>query len=166
MGIDYKRIGLLLICAIIALVGCNIGQPLIHGNKEAINVIVTVFSILAGFLVAITTIMGDPSILLPGSWRIAEQQRSSIENKLNRQQLLFYLYLITLLLIFIAALLPDESKCHALFKVMLCPQKILEKTYLFCAIFGFLVSFSLPTSLSRIQMDRVDAIIDARKKKK
>jgi len=49
-----------------------LGQPFIHGNQDAVNIIVTVFSILAGFLVAVITLVGDPKSLPSGSCRAWE----------------------------------------------------------------------------------------------
>lgn len=70
------------------------GHRFIDGNEGARDIIVTVFSILAGFLIAVMTLLGDQSIL-PGSWRISETRRAAIKNKLIRQKSLFYLYLLT-----------------------------------------------------------------------
>lgn len=39
------------------------GQDLIHDNDDARDLIVTVFSILAGFLIAVMTLLGDQSLL-------------------------------------------------------------------------------------------------------
>lgn len=130
------------------------GHDLIHENAEATQVIVTVFSILAGFLIAIMTLLGDQSVL-PGSWRIAETTRLKIQTKLIRQKWLFYVYLVTLTVIFVATLvrptLPDVTVW-------------LERTYLGLATTSFLLSFSLPSTLMAVQMERVEAVIGARRK--
>ncbi|MEC5291993.1 hypothetical protein VSX64_14635 [Aurantimonas sp. C2-6-R+9] len=138
---------------------CGVGasvffQPLIHANENAANVIVTVFSILAGFLIAIMSLLGDQSVL-PGSWKMAATQRQVIRNKLIRQKWLFYVYLTTLLLIFAASLLSDEYPCATIW---------LEHIYLGLAVFAFLLSFRLPSTLMEVQPDRVDAVVGARRK--
>ena len=79
------------------------GYDFFHDNKQATEVIVTVFSILAGFLIAVMTLLGDSS-LLPGTWRIGEVTRARMKTKLIRQKWLFYLYLLTLLAIFVTSL--------------------------------------------------------------
>lgn len=148
-------IGVSVLCAIY-------GQPLLHGKENAIETIVTVFSILAGFLVAITSIMGDPSLLLPGSWRIAEAQRKEINKKLIRQQTLFLIYLATLFLIFLSQIIEPEW----VFKSgnnSFCYSVWIERLYIFLASLGTIVSFTLPYTLSAIQKERVDAVIEARK---
>ncbi|HIP80223.1 MAG TPA: hypothetical protein EYH07_17420 [Kiloniellaceae bacterium] len=130
------------------------GHKLIDENGDATSVIVTVFSILAGFLIAVMTLLGDQSVL-PGSWRIAEAQRKNIRAKLIRQKWLFYLYLLTLLVIFIAALTRDHW-----------PEVTdwLERAYFGLATTAFLLSFRLPATLMDVQMDRVEAVIGARHK--
>lgn len=129
------------------------GHELIAENGDAREVIVTTFSILAGFLIAVMTLLGDQS-MLPGTWRIAEASRQSIKAKLIRQKWLFYTYLITLILIFVSTLTatrwPEETEW-------------LERTYFAFATGAFLISFRLPTVLMEVQMERVDAVVAARR---
>lgn len=137
----------------LGVVAAIYGQELIHGNDTAQGVIVTVFSILAGFLIAIMTLLGDQSVL-PGSWRIAEAKSKLIRAKLVRQKWLFYFYLITLSLIFTHTLLkakyPEIGSC-------------LERLYFGFATSSFIFSFKLPSTLMAVQTDRIDAVIDARR---
>lgn len=129
------------------------GHELITDNGDAREVIVTTFSILAGFLIAVMTLLGDQS-MLPGTWRIAEASRQSIKAKLIRQKWLFYIYLITLILIFVSTLTaqrwPEETEW-------------LERIYFGFATGAFLISFRLPSILMEVQMDRVDAVVGARR---
>lgn len=37
-------------------------QPMIAGNSDAVNTVVTVFSILAGFLIAVITFIAEPTL--------------------------------------------------------------------------------------------------------
>jgi len=69
--LDKKLVGLTVIAVLLGVSGANYGQPLVHGNDQAAGIIVTVYSILAGFLVAIIAIVGYPLLVPPGSWRIA-----------------------------------------------------------------------------------------------
>lgn len=153
--IDLKKLCIHLLAIVCGIAGAVYGQPFIHDNEQAINVIVTVFSILAGFLVAVTTLIGDPTALIPGSWRIGSAQRRSLTARLIRHKYLFYVYLLTLSLIFASSLIgkkyPDVSVW-------------LEYIYLGSAISGLLWSFALPTTLLRIQIERVDAVIEQRRK--
>jgi len=130
------------------------GQPLIHGNDNALGVIVTVFSILAGFLVAIIAIIGDPLILSPGSWRIAEKYRQTAHNRLVRHKWLFLLYLMTLGFIFVTMLIPATLVNTVIW---------FERIYLFFASIAFILSLRLPGSLMKLQEERMDSIIESRR---
>lgn len=139
-----------------AAVGSYWGQPLIHENATAINVIVTVFSILAGFLVAIIAIVGDPLLVPSGTWRIAEGTREKTIQRLTRHKYLFHVYLIALALVFASTLLKDAHQHVGIW---------LERTYLFLSIFAFLLSLRLPAALMKTQQERVDHLIEERRKR-
>lgn len=132
-----------------------LGHPLIAGNEGATGVIVTVFSILAGFLIAIMTLLGDQSIL-PGSWRMASNDRERIKRMLIRQKWLFYWYLVTLSLIFAGSLIRSRYPCAT---------EVLERVYFGLAVSAFLFSFRLPGTLMRVQSDRMDAVVKARRER-
>ncbi|MBU2714387.1 hypothetical protein [Zooshikella harenae] len=78
---------------IISLLGSVYGQPLIHKTPEALNVIVTMFSILSGFLVAIITLIGDEKVLPSGGYRAVILGQGNTRKRLRKQQFLFYIYL-------------------------------------------------------------------------
>lgn len=149
MTIAWTRLVFFGISVASGVVGAIFGQPLIHGNEMAINVIVTVFSILAGFLVAIMTMMGDPSTFSGRSWRANEKGREKIFNQLVRQKWMFILYLVTLGLVLAASLigkiLPDWAIC-------------IEQVYLGTAITAFMLSLGLPSTLMKIQLAKHDEI--------
>lgn len=131
------------------------GQPYIHNNDKAINIIVTVFSILAGFLVAIMTLLGDPGGYTTRTWRFFELKKSTVFNKLVRQKWLFVTYLITLGLIFISSMVEKRFPQAAVY---------LEYGYLGVAITAFMLSLKLPSSLMNIQLSRHDELIEAKRK--
>jgi hypothetical protein len=154
--LDKKLISLTVLAALLGVAGAYCGQPLVHGNDQAASIIVTVYSILAGFLVAIIAIIGDPLLVPPGSWRIAEGNREKTVQRLTRHKHLFYIYLLSLGLIFAAALVKDtHPQCTAW----------LERAYLFFSIFAFALSLCLPGALMRMQQERVDHIIETRRRK-
>ena len=130
------------------------GGRFFTGNDDATQVIVTVFSILAGFLIAVMSLLGDQSIL-PGSWRISVASKTKIQTKLVRHKWLFYLYLLTLAVIFLSTLISEELPVWNCY---------LEKVYFGLATTAFLLSFRLPSSLMSVQMDRIDAVIGMRKR--
>lgn len=154
-SLDWGKLAFLTFTVALSLAFSWFGQPLIHGNQSAIDVIVTVFSILAGFLVAIIAIIGDPASIPKGSWRVAELKAPAINEKINKQRWLFTGYLVTLGLIF-ASLLFAKSYARL--------SSILEHVYLFLSSLAFIYSLKLPGFLSRIQRERVSEEIEARRR--
>ncbi|CUH67951.1 hypothetical protein TG4357_03302 [Thalassovita gelatinovora] len=124
------------------------GQPLVSNNTDAINTIVTVFSILAGFLIAVITFLGDPGAR---GWDQLQLDKKSMEAKLWRHEVLFYLYLVTLGLALFMFVLPEEYEKTTLW---------LERLFVGSAVFVFLASFALPQSLSALQMERYQSKLD------
>jgi hypothetical protein len=150
----WKRVCLFAVAIAGGVGAAKFGQPYIHDNDRAINVIVTAFSILAGFLVAIMTIVGDPAVFSRRSWQVHELMRPSMYNSLLRQRWLFMLYLGTLAAIFAESLIPKESA--------FIPW--LERLYLGMAVAAFVISFGLPNTLLRIQMARYDEALESRRR--
>ena len=131
------------------------GAPLISGNTEARSVIVTVFSILAGFLIAVMTLYGNPAIMT-GSWRKDQLKKNRIRVRLIRQKYLFYLYLLTLTVVFITTL-----TC----KIWPSVTQYLERVYFGLSVWAFFLSFRLPSSLMEAQMGVLDAIVGTKRNK-
>lgn len=156
MGIDIKRVGYFIVSLIFGIIAGYQGQPLIHNNSQAINIIVTVFSVLAGFLVAIMTIIGEPGASFGKSWRACEKNRKNVFARLVRQKWMFYLYLSTLGIIFLTSLVKDISPVLTVW---------LERIYLGGATTAFLLSLGLPASLLNIQLERHETIIKAKRNK-
>lgn len=133
-----------------------LGEKFILGNEDARSVIVSVFSILAGFLIAVMSLLGDQSVL-PGSWRMAKVDKEAIRAKLVRQKALFYCFLLTLVLVFISTLTDNHY-----------PEttKWVERIYFGFATTAFLLAFRLPAQLMDVQMTRVDAVVGARQQQR
>lgn len=153
LNLDKRKITFLLVVVLVAAIFAYFGQSVIHSNKDAVNIIVTVFSVLAGFLIAVITLIGDPKSLPPGSWRVAELARKRTYNSLKRHSLLFISYLSTLTAIFASTLLNGNI------------QQYLEHFYLFTGTIAGIYSFKLPMTLIEIQDERIQHEIDERKKK-
>lgn len=130
------------------------GQGFTHGNKDAVDLLVNVFSILAGFLVAIMSLHGG-DLIDTGKWRRAIGQQRSLQTSLIRQRGLFYLYLSTLALIFICRLIGARY-----------PQlvSVLESLYFWLGTTAFMLSFGLPAALLDIQSRQIDRAVDEAKK--
>jgi hypothetical protein len=155
-SVDWFKVRLAALSVILAILVSVKGQPFISDKSEAINVIVTVFSILAGFIVAAITLLGDPKSLPPGSWRIAELSRDKMYAKLDKHKFLFVCYLLTLLLIFLSLLLKKDFPTA---------NRIIEHTYLFIGTIGFIFSFLLPQALMNLQRERIEHEISERRLK-
>ena len=163
MEIAAGRIAFFGVSALAGVAASIWGQPAIVGNSAATSVIVTVFSVLAGFLVGLIAIIGDPSaVAARGSWQITELNRDGVAQRLTRCRWLFVLYLSVLVLIFLAAILKPLVAAYP----QLGPvPSWLERVYLGLAVTGFLLSFRLPWTLTRIQLERYDAVLEEQRRK-
>lgn len=153
---DPEKIKLAICIALWSGLFSYIGQPMIHGNQDAINVIVTVFSVLAGFLIAVITLVGDPKSLPSGDWQVARLSSDITYNRLIRYKWLFMLYLLTLFLIFVSIVAKKE---YIIFQVTI------EYIYIFLASASSILSFMLPAALMELQKERIEHEIAERRKK-
>lgn len=134
--------------------------PLVYSNNEAITILITVYTVFAGFLIAIIAILGDPLLLPSGTWRTAENNRANIESRLIRYSYLFALYLITIAIIFVGVLFKDAPIAVI---PAVCKEWI-ARAYLFFGVAAFILSLALPKTLMDIQRSRVDEEIERRRK--
>lgn len=141
---------LLLVVAIASGVAAYIwGAPLALGNDKAMDVIVTLFSILAGFIIAIMTLLGDET-LRPGGWKRAQVDADAVKRRLDRQQQLFWLYLGTLTLILGARLIQTAYPAIS---------NELQKVAFGLAVTALVLSYALPVALRGAQVARLDAAV-------
>lgn len=126
-------------------------QPMVSNNPNAVNTVVTIFSILAGFLIAVITFIAEPTLQAAKNWQELQQMKETVRRKLFRQKLLFFLYLMTLGIALVMYLTPATSV-----EIL----KWLQMVFLGLATFVFLASFSLPSSLTKIQMERYEAALE------
>lgn len=157
LEVDWSRIGLFFsIAAVSAVIGWY-GQPFIHGNDEARGVIVNVFSILAGFLITVMTLLGEPGLYRARSWRSDEVRRSNVYQRLVRHKWLFISYLIVLALVFLTTIVakrdPDSFAVTCL-----------EGLYLGFATLAFIYSLMLPSRLLNLQLARFDELVESKRK--
>lgn len=131
-------------------------QPYIHNNSEAVNIIVTTFSILAGFLVTIMTVIAAPSHFTERSWRYYSLRRDVVKVKLSRHKYLFVAYLLTLALIFSSSLIPDGFSNQI---------AVVQRIYLFVGTVAFIMSLLLPGALMKIQLEHHDDVVAHYRKK-
>lgn len=140
------------------LVSCLVGyfgQPYIHANKDATDVISSTFAMLAGFLMTALTFVVEPK---PGAtvWRGDEARKFNFYNRLTRYKWLFVLYLLVLGLIFSASLFSKINDHPTL-------MRYIEMGIMGFACLAFLLSLSLPSQLMKFQMERYQEAIDQNK---
>ena len=156
MKLNIRNVVINLILFLVALSIAWYGQPFVHGNADAVNILVTLYSILAGVLIAVITIIGDPVFLVGGkSWRYSEIKRKDIITQLRNKRLLFFLYLITLVLILITKIFPAT-----------CVTEWSERGYLFLSFYGLYYSFRLPSTIMKAQEEKLDQFIEHRRNEK
>jgi len=127
-------------------VGACFHQEL-SNNPDAVNTIVTIFSILAGFLIAVITFTSAPPPHGEKDGMKIRHMQQHIRPKLRRYELLFYAYLITLGIALTMYLVPQSwSETH----------KWIQIGFLSLATLVFLTSFTLPSLLINTQMERYD----------
>jgi hypothetical protein len=145
-------------CIIGAGAAAYYAQPAAEKNPDLILIIITVFAIFAGFLIAIITIIGDPVMIPEGSWRVSELGRDRMEGRLLWHIILFCLYLATIGLLFVGVVLEKTLQDGSLWKLWI------ERAYLFFGIVSFLLTFMLPASLLEMQRARYDAETERRRR--
>lgn len=151
---DWWRLGKLAGAVIVSGAVGYFFQPMVANNTNAVNTVVTIFSILAGFLIAVITLIAEPTLKQAKNWQELQLMKKTVQRKLFRQKLLFFLYLITLGVALGTFLVPD---------VQAELRRWLETVFLGLATFVFLASFELPGSLVKIQMERYEAEMYATK---
>lgn len=155
---QHTRSGYLILLAIAVGSGfCayKFGGYLVQDNEDALDVIVTLFSILAGFIIAIMTLLGDES-LRAGGWRRARLDADKVRRRLDRQQQLFWLYLITLSLILASKVVK---------KPLIDVGHEMEKIAFGFAVTALILSFALPVALRSAQLVRIEAAVDEKRDK-
>ena len=151
---DWWRLGKLAGAVVVSAAVGYFFQPMVAHNSDAVNTVVTIFSILAGFLIAVITLIAEPTLKQAKNWQELQLMKQTVQRKLFRQKLLFFLYLITLGVALGTFLVPDAQAEL---------RRWLETVFLGLATFVFLASFDLPGSLMKIQMERYEAEMDATK---
>ena len=158
----WKRIGFGLAGALLLAAFLYVGPSSTEGKSDwALGILATALSILAGILLAVITLLGDPRSLYPGSWRVASAHRRQIRNALNRFALLFWLYLGVIALVLATAVL-EAYETDALDA---CWVVWMKHVALSVGSVALLWSFSLPATIRKAQLARLDREIEERKER-
>lgn len=155
-AVSPRKIVTIIVTGIVAAVFAWAFQPSYHGNANAIMLVATAFSVLAGFLITVLAITADERSLRGANWRQDVVYFELIKRDLRRHRNMFYLYLSVLLLAFMGSLdVTWPSAC----------QVGLERLLLFVAAFALLWSFRLPGYLMRRHMTLLESRIKERRNK-
>tara|TARA_Y100000588_G_scaffold301948_1_gene324036 strand:- start:271 stop:810 length:540 start_codon:yes stop_codon:yes gene_type:complete len=167
----YRRKSIYLLLTIIGSGAFSVlFQPLL--TDKALDVLVNIYSILAGFLVGVIALIGDPGSLPTGGWRVAESSTKNTFRKLNSTKNLLYVYLITLFAIFSYKLLAVPATVDLVKGLPFGAEALpylsgvkvhVEQLILFLSFVAFSYSFTLPNSLFNIQKKRVEKEIENRR---
>ncbi|XUY27608.1 hypothetical protein RMR21_004405 [Agrobacterium sp. rho-8.1] len=139
---------------IVSIAAAYFGGNLLKDSDNAMNALINVFAILAGVLVAVISIVGDPSMLLPGNWRVAYVHAEVMQNKIANFSHLFFVYIVSLLLLVVAMIVKDAKLTNVDFIYHLMT---------FFSAFGILLSAPLPYSLMALQKERMREEVKARR---
>lgn len=128
----------------------------IFSIETLVSVLATVFSVMAGFLIAIFSVL--ISITLPSSWKSLEINRRYILRDLAIFRALFVLYFTTLGLLVLILIL---DKVQPETPVLLW----LKTSCIFVAVVAFLQSLALPKRVSSVYLRHYDQTISKDRKK-
>lgn len=137
-----------------AVVGFFSGEPL-RLSPVASEYIGLLFSILAASVFAVVSIVGDPSMLLPGRRRLAWESAEAIQIQIQKLSVVFSVHLIVLLLLVISEIVRAHNFANFYWVFNLLGG---------LATLGFLLSFGLPFELGAIQRERLRSEIAKRPK--
>ncbi|KTG26278.1 hypothetical protein AWR38_00485 [Idiomarina sp. WRN-38] len=138
--ISYKKVFKLLILLILASISAYVLQPWYAESDRASIIIVSVFSMLSGFLLAVMAVVANDKSLRGRNWREKTYYLQSISDELLRHQMTFYVYLLTLVAVFAASV--SGTWCSN-------AQKLAQYALLFLASIGIALSFRLPAELKK-----------------
>ena len=142
-----RRISVLLFAMGIGVVLAVMLQPWYHASDEAHSVLITVFAVLAGFLLTAITISAETAVDRGDNWRAAYFHARLVRAELRLHLAMLGLYLMIIALVFLDSLkLPIPAGAEVW----------LERVILFLSVVAFIGSIKLPTDLVRGQLNRLD----------
>lgn len=154
--ISKRKVAMEVVSVVIALLAGWLLQPWYHRSEDATSVLVTVFSILAGFLAAVMAIVANDRVLRGRNWRQDTYYLREIRRELLRHSVTFYVYLAVLVLAFLTSISSTWP---------LWVQQWTEHGLLFFATLGIFHSFQLPKILSRKHVTAMEKEIRRRREK-
>ena len=146
--IDYWKITRTTIGIVVAASIAYFAQPGYHDNSNAVQVVATVFSVLAGFLVNVMVLSSDEKALRGSNIRQDKVYLELLRKDLRRHQNMFSLYLVVLMFAFAGSLMsPTISQPIETWRLWV------ERAVIFFGTLAILWSFRLPGYLMRRHLD-------------
>ncbi|MEO1370047.1 MAG: hypothetical protein AAFX50_22935 [Acidobacteriota bacterium] len=131
------------------------GQAHIQKNQLALSMLVTSFTVLAGFQISVLGILGDPALLPQGTnWRDAQLAKPELVRQIDAHFLLLSAFVATLLLVLGSVVAEPQS----------IARRVVEHVYLFMGSAAAFYSMRLPWILREVQVRRLEAAITERKR--
>ncbi len=149
-AISWLRVSLTTAAFLLSAVATLLYGERLTNDVDVLGFIATIFSILAGVLIAVISILGDPSMLLDQSWRHSYLSATETQRKIHRQTDIFLVYVILLMFLFLF-MLTDPTAASFWY---------IQQTTFFLTVLAFIASLTLPYSLRSIQKDRLKKAID------
>ncbi|CNE43114.1 TPA: hypothetical protein PXQ76_002511 [Yersinia enterocolitica] len=160
--IDTKGFLVVFVFTILSLLFSFFFQEKIRFNKDLLNLVANVFSILTGFLLLVLSMSSEAASILEG---LSKTERMNQKKRFNirfaRYCSLFFLYFSVLVLIFIYyAILPPEKAAlsdakHPISNTILTSMTILEYLICFLTSFSFLLSTLIPLKIREIYEEKM-----------
>lgn len=129
-----------------------LGEPLRASEKPA-EYIGLIYSVLAATLFAVVSILGDPSMLLPGNVRVGWESAKRTQKEIQFFNFIFYIYIAILGLLVFAEIVEHERWRNLYF---------IHNILSFLSAFGFVLSLALPAEFAKIQRRRLESTIKER----
>lgn len=148
--VDWTFARYLAICFASALVLAPLLQPAYHGKADAMTALVTVFTVLAGFMLAVMALTADGRNLRRMDWRQDTYFLKEIRDRLARYRMMFHLYLLIPALAIVTFIGPAWGEGV---------QRFAEGFVLFLSIFALLWSFRIPGEITSAHVRRLQAAI-------
>lgn len=148
--VDWTFVRYLAICAVSGLVLAPLLQPAYHGKADAMAALVTVFTVLAGFMLAVVALTADGRNLRRRDWRQDTYFLKEIRDRLARYRMMFHLYLVVPALAILTYIGPAWGNGV---------QRFAEGFVLFLAIFALLWSFRIPGEITSAHVRQLQAMI-------
>ncbi len=143
-----RIIGTVMAVAIASIVTYFFGS-LLKNEADVLSFIASIFSILAGVLIAVISILGDPSMLLDHSWRHSYLSAAETQRKIHRQTDIFIVYVSLLISLFVFMLVDPAGDLYW----------YIQHLSFFLTTLAFMASLSLPYTLRAIQKTRLDRAV-------